>query len=404
MSGIDPEHEFKGDPFFEIIHDGEWNATLGRQGHEENYLDGYIEAAIELADAIVEKRLYGKRDTLILPILYNARHATELNIKFAYNKLVSSGAIQDGGLRINHNISLYWQHLYESKIGDIELRRIIDALKIFVQSMARIDSDGQELRYHINSDNNRSLEKFATVNLIIVQMNLRELKEHLHKIKLHTIRFVDERTTETFTNSCSRSDLMAIAKELPPRDQWADPTFNDIKLLIKEKYGLSSRKLSEALDKIQKSRELSALINIETPLLYLTDDDVIWVAEQWRRLHPKRNNTNHNNERLIFNMKIDFSMMKERSSILRDVTDSINKRICNKKISELETMFYLEINCPYPEFHDELTIRNAKNISICKNSASTVKHLLEKTNFLENLSRSSMRLGRIKLAEKLKNI
>lgn len=44
-----------------IIHDGEWNATIDRQGDEENYLYGYIEATIKLANSIVEKRLDGKR-------------------------------------------------------------------------------------------------------------------------------------------------------------------------------------------------------------------------------------------------------------------------------------------------------------------------------------------------------
>lgn len=63
MSDIDHDEDFKGDPFFEIIHDSEWEATIDRQGDEENYLGVYIETAIELADSNVEKRLYIKCDT-----------------------------------------------------------------------------------------------------------------------------------------------------------------------------------------------------------------------------------------------------------------------------------------------------------------------------------------------------
>lgn len=55
MSDIDSDADFKGDPFFSVIHDGEWNATIDRQGDEENYLYGYIEATIKLANSIVEK-------------------------------------------------------------------------------------------------------------------------------------------------------------------------------------------------------------------------------------------------------------------------------------------------------------------------------------------------------------
>jgi hypothetical protein len=75
------------DPFFWLPADSEWNACIGRQGDEDNCVDGYIEAAIELADAVIEKRMYGNRDTLVMPILYNARHALELLLKFVINQL-----------------------------------------------------------------------------------------------------------------------------------------------------------------------------------------------------------------------------------------------------------------------------------------------------------------------------
>ena len=51
------------DPFFDLPDDSEWNACIGRQATEENYVDGYIEAAIELASAVIEKRLHGQRDS-----------------------------------------------------------------------------------------------------------------------------------------------------------------------------------------------------------------------------------------------------------------------------------------------------------------------------------------------------
>ena len=92
--GMDETDPYANDPFFKRIFDGQWNACIGRQGHEENYIDGYIEAAIELADAIFEKQLIGKRDTLVLPILYNARHAIELALRFATEHLIESESDQ----------------------------------------------------------------------------------------------------------------------------------------------------------------------------------------------------------------------------------------------------------------------------------------------------------------------
>jgi hypothetical protein len=35
----DETDPYANDPFFKIIFDGQWNASVGRQGHEENYID-----------------------------------------------------------------------------------------------------------------------------------------------------------------------------------------------------------------------------------------------------------------------------------------------------------------------------------------------------------------------------
>lgn len=83
MDDTDP---YANDPFFKRGSDADWNACIGPQGDEENYIDGYIEAAIELSNAVITNTLLGKRDTLILPILYNVRHGIELALKFRRNE------------------------------------------------------------------------------------------------------------------------------------------------------------------------------------------------------------------------------------------------------------------------------------------------------------------------------
>jgi hypothetical protein len=45
------------DPFFETIADGQWNACVGVQGNEQNYVDGYIEAALELVAAVIDNNM-----------------------------------------------------------------------------------------------------------------------------------------------------------------------------------------------------------------------------------------------------------------------------------------------------------------------------------------------------------
>jgi hypothetical protein len=54
---VEPD-PYADDRFFKKIFDGQWNACIGRQGHEENYPDGYIEAEAcrEVADGCEAKR------------------------------------------------------------------------------------------------------------------------------------------------------------------------------------------------------------------------------------------------------------------------------------------------------------------------------------------------------------
>src|SRR6266536_1077982 len=106
MAQLDPNQAqvpeadpYADDPFFMRVFDTDWNACIGKQGDEENYLDGYIEAAMELAGAVIDKKLFGKRDTLVLPILYNARHAVELALKFTTDRLAKDGLMPLPGRR-----------------------------------------------------------------------------------------------------------------------------------------------------------------------------------------------------------------------------------------------------------------------------------------------------------------
>ena len=214
----DETDPYANDPFFKRIFDGQWNACIGRQGHEENYIDGYIEAAIELADAIFEKQLIGKRDTLVLPILYNARHAIELTLKFATEHLIKASLIKDDGRKLSHNIKAYWDHLHNSAIGDEKLSQTIAALKPYIDSLSQIDSDGQELRYHRKRDDDPSLAEHAVANLRLIRDSLRELEKLISALKYRTMDFIDERAAGSYTNRCSRTDLLAITRILPRRE------------------------------------------------------------------------------------------------------------------------------------------------------------------------------------------
>jgi hypothetical protein len=181
MAQLDPNDALTGradpypnDPFFKRKYDTKWNACIGRQGHEENYLDGYIEAAIELAGAVIDKKMFEKRDTLVLPILHNARHAVELALKFVTDRLAAAGLVPAPERR-NHNIKAYWDRLHAASLGDEKLSQTIAAMKPFIDSL--IDRDGQELRYHLNNTDDASLSDYSLANLEVIRESLSELSE-----------------------------------------------------------------------------------------------------------------------------------------------------------------------------------------------------------------------------------
>lgn len=399
---VEPD-PYENDPFFKRVFDGQWNACIGRQGHEENYIDGYIEAAIELADAIFEKKLFGKRDTLVLPILYNARHAIELALKFANERLIEASVIKDDGRRVTHNIKAYWEHLHNSAIGDEKLSRTIAALKPFVDSLSEIDSDGQELRYHRNREDDPSLANYATANLRLIRSSLQELEKLLSTLKYRTVDFIDERAIGTFTNRCSRSDLLEIAWLMPRRNSWNSQAFDDQKAVVKARYGLSNKQFLIALDRIQGSREMRSVLGMESDLRHLTDDDVVFVVEQWRRLHPMRKENNGSVGLDYFDTR-RFECMKEEAAKRREAVNAIEARLSAEALAELEAMFYGDRDRIFAEHQEAMIARILKEHAAAKDPEAEILHLMEKTNFLQCIQDAAVRLGRLSLAERLKAI
>jgi hypothetical protein len=158
----------------------------------------------------------GQRDTLVLPILYNARHGLELALKFSTKQLMAADLLKDDGTyKANHNIKALWQRLHDTGLGDTKLVTTIASLKPFIESLSGIDEDGQELRYHENRDNDKSLDKYALANLEVIQASLVTLKDLIDDLKYRTMDYIDEAVYGIVTKTCSR----AICWRLPRRSR-----------------------------------------------------------------------------------------------------------------------------------------------------------------------------------------
>jgi 5S rRNA maturation endonuclease (ribonuclease M5) len=394
-----PPDRYAGDPFFKRHPNSTWNACIGVQGDEEYYLDGYIEAAIELAAAVIDKGMFGKRDTLVLPILYNARHAVELVLKLTTVRLVDAGLIPPIG-RPNHDINGYWERLSVAAVGDEKLNKQILALKPFVDSLSRIDNDGQELRYHLNRFDDPSLEDYSLANLEVIRASLSELSKIISILKNRVICFTDERRSGLFTRRCSRRDLLTIAQIIPRRESWNNALFDNQKAVVKARFNLTNGEFSKALNAIQASRETKAIIGVETDLLHISDDEIVWFIEQWRRIHPPRGEAGHAFSSEAYD-EAWLEDMKKKTATLNEIFSEIEVRINGDKLAEVEAMFYLGRDGLFPEYYEAFVEKKKREHAVENDAKSEVAHLMGKTNFLHSVHIAARKLGRLSLATRL---
>lgn len=386
------------DPFFSLPQNSEWNACIGRQSDEENYADGYIDAAIELATAVIEKGMYEKRDTLVLPILYNARHAIELNLKLVIGAFVRAGILNTGH-PANHNILSHLKFLEVQAVPDELFRERLSALRPFIYSLAQVDDDGQELRFHENRDGQRSMEGRALANISVIRASLVALQEALTNLKFRAYSLCDEWHTETRTTHCSRRDLVEIAQSLPPRQNWDTQEFVECREAIKERYGIGNRQFSLALDKIQKTRELAGLIAIESHLVHLSDQNAEFLLGQWEKLHPPRGPNDA--PYLDYFGERDWEAIMKRRTTESQLISEIIEELSEEEFADAETVFYLARDGVFAEFYEKLLERKKVEFRVRGDFRQQVHDLMSKTNFRRCFVKGLRTVGRLDLSARL---
>lgn len=389
------------DPFFWMPVESEWNACIGRQGDEENYVDGYIEAAMELASAVLEKKLYGKRDTLVMPILYNARHALELSLKFTINKLHKMGVTKVAP-RKSHDIVSHWKLLQASELGDEALREYVTALDPFVTSLSQIDDDGQELRYPENRAGQKSLAGRSLANIEVIRASLDALCKVIARLKYRLSDLGYERATGSYTTKCSRRDLLEIARMLPKRSDWQEPAFAKAKANVMKRFSLIDREFSKTVSVIEGNREMRCVIGLKTSLAHLSDQNALFAIEQWTRLHPAR--TVGDGPRIVRAADIEWHSMVEHGRIALEVDKAVLEVLTPDEIADLETTYYIGRDRRHCECYERMLEFTRKQHRITNNLAVEVDHLMQKANFQEAVAHGVSRLGRPDLADSILKI
>jgi hypothetical protein len=387
------------DPFFEVLNDGDWNACIGKQGDEINYVEGYLQAAQLLVDTLLEKEMFGSRDTLAMPILFNARHGLELALKYVLRELGALGMARLREGPVDHDLHAYWAHLSEQRIGDRACREQLAELKPFVESFMKQDIDGQELRYFENRDGKQSLGEQAVVSLRLIQAAVRELRDILDRLMERVAQLAQEHVAGTRTADCSRADLIAIARIVGPKPSWTEDSFLERKADAMAQFGLSGKGFSKALNAIKASRELKNLIEVESDLAHLSEAKIVEIVALWLDANPpKPANTP---ARVINAASISFDEVMRHGDKMGALNKAAMQLLSVEEFADLQTIFYVGRDRRFGEEYPRLLETTLAAHRLAKERFALFHHILSKKNFIDGLATGLRRVGQPALGAKV---
>ena len=382
------------DPFFGAISDSPWIALTGSPPIERRYIDGYIEASVTLVTTVIDQRRYEGRDTLVMPVLFAARHALELALKFTIKRLWTMEVMKSPP-DLDHNILGHWRKLDEAAIEDQETRDLFAAIYPYVTSLNRVDDDGQGFRYAETTSAQPSLPNLERVDLARVRAELETMHRLINRLIDRILCFEEERRTKTYTRECSRRDLREIASMLPKHEDWSKPQFLKAREEVMAKYGIPSRrKFSAAVTKIRESRELAAVVGLEQDLKYVKDEHVVFAMQKYSELERADLGDRFVNVSAKEDLERVFEVVRERESRSRLVLATLG---C-EEIAGIDALYYLGKCKLFGEDYDDLVRTRVREYKAKNEVMEGLNHLMSKSDLLESVACGCRRAGRPSLA------
>lgn len=252
-----------------------FNACVGFNGSPDtyDYEDGYFVAAEKIIQQTIAEYPKIPVDIVIYPIIFCIRHAIELSLKAQMVSLLELKVYRPEidlppDILAGHDLSNLWKVFrINASVADRRYLPGIERIDGMVEQFAGIDPSGQVFRYPSDlKRRRRHLKDHSLINVERVQLALKELGKVLMDLRHLTMALEDEFALGTWTKNLSRADIEEISNKLPKRSDWDSAYFDEMKDLIKRKYGLSSTEFSSALNIIQKHYRFCVNIDQEIPL------------------------------------------------------------------------------------------------------------------------------------------
>lgn len=282
---------------FDADDDFKFNACVGNNGWVDHstYSDGFDEAVTSLCKTVFAG---GTADTLIYPIVFCARHRIELFIKSQLRRvghIRGRVSVPDEKIIKTHDLQVLWD-LFKNMTRQCDKRyaELVDECTSTVMDFFAMDPMGETFRYPYSQDGVKHLTDQSIIGLRRFTKAYATLTDLMEKIETLSGILYDEYSTATYTKSLSRNDLEEIAKCLPTRETWANPTgtFDSVKHNVLSSYGISSREYSEALTLIQKHREFSSYLGIDNSIKNCSPEKLSEIFRLRSKL-AKHSNTLH---------------------------------------------------------------------------------------------------------------
>ena len=370
------------------------NACVGENGGQDHikYGFGYDEAVELMIKAAEEDNV--TVDAIIYPLVFCARHRIELFLKdhlLKFTEIRHNDTITESLLSNTHDLSTLWNLFKE--YGAKTDRRILPFLKKaqpYITDFAKIDPTGETFRYPYDKLKSIHLKHTPIININTFAKSYFKISKLIKELEHLTEYLQDEYSQNTFTDKLSRDDIYNISVSLPPKEEWSHASFDQIRLKIRAKYGLSSNDLSKTINIIKTHREFSSNINIELPLDQLNIKDF----KTYILIYNKFNPDNDGSLKLNYDSLLKHVQTKESS--IKQIISKLPKEaiICIYTLIELGRPGY------YGESFDLLYNKFKQSVDNGYNLLEYCSYILNNTMALQYIRNALFKTGQSTILKK----
>ncbi|MDT3334881.1 hypothetical protein Q4Q49_06175 [Shewanella sp. SP1S1-7] len=389
------------------------NACVGENGNPTyvQYAMGFSQAANLLIDQVLNDDIKYAVDDFIYPVCFNMRHSVELRLKGAISELQKLGEVARIRLEFDligsHDIGRIWEFFQtQSEKFDSRYEALNQKIAPTILDIAAIDATGQTFRYPVSTESQKHLADVGVISFFVLKERFNTLESHLDTLHKLNEFLVMEYKNRSFTKHLSRVQLFKIAKELPAIDEWSAEHFSVVRQSLKDKFGISSRELSDAINIIKGNYELAPLIGVTVNLHGISKDNLFSFITHWLSLHVDAKDKTIAGTTISSSDALGvFEHMVRSSEIKSNIWEDVSKWLTVEKLAGFQALFYfardLDFSEQYTNTYEYLLLEAIAAQRQPTSFRQNFMHLLDKTNCFSHMLQSLYFLKYDELAKQL---